>query len=103
MKRQIKRLSPHQNGKVFAILLAVSVLPIFTPMMIIMTFVMPDVDPNGNHVEFPKMMFALMPIFYLIFGYISTAIGCLIYNFIFRFIGGFEFEFKDDETHDVSS
>ncbi len=105
MKRQIKRFSPHQNGKVFAVLMALSFLPIFIPMMIIMTFMVPNVDPNGNPVEFPKMMFALMPLFYLVIGYISTAIGSLIYNFIarFKFIGGFELEFKEEEPGSVSS
>jgi len=100
MKRQIKRLSPHQNGKVFAIVMSLSMLLIFIPMMIIMTYAMPEVDRNGNPIEFPKMMFAIMPLLYLIFGYVSTAVSCLIYNLIFRieFIGGIEFEFKEDET-----
>ena len=39
-----------------------------------------------------------MPFFYLVFGYISTVIGSAIYNYLFRFIGGFEFEVNDEDT-----
>lgn len=92
MKKQIKRLSPHQNAKVFAILMTVGAIVMFIPMAIVMSFVGPQVDQNGNPVELPIMMFAIMPFFYLIFGYIFTAVACAIYNYFFRFIGGIEFE-----------
>jgi hypothetical protein len=95
MRKQIKRLSPHQNGKVFAILMTVAALFMFIPMAIIMLFVAPQVDQNGNPIEFPVVMFAIMPFFYLIFGYIFTVIGCAVYNFFYRFIGGLEFETED--------
>jgi len=40
-------------------------------------------------------MFLLFPTFYIIFGYIFTLIGCAIYNFLFKYIGGFEYESRD--------
>jgi len=92
MKKQIKRLSPHQNGKVFGIVMAIIILPIFLPMTLIMSFTMPQVDQQGHPMHFPMIIFWLMPIFYFIFGYISVVMGCVIYNFIFKYIGGFEFE-----------
>ena len=95
MKKQIKRLSPHQNAKVFAILMTVGAIVMFIPMAIIMLLVGPQVDQNGNPVESSIMMFAIMPFFYLIFGYIFTAIACAIYNVFFRFIGGIEFETEE--------
>ena len=95
MKKQIKRLSPHQNGKVFAILMTVGAITMFVPMAIIMSLMGPQVDQNGNPVEFPVVMFAIMPFFYLIFGYIFTAIACAIYNLFYRFIGGIEFETEE--------
>jgi hypothetical protein len=98
MKKQIRRLSPHQNAKVFGILMAVSSLVIFTPFIVIAMFTAPDVDQHGNPVTFPKYLFILFPIFYLIMGYLMTVIGCAIYNFLFRFIGGFEFEVRDENT-----
>ncbi|MDI3326893.1 hypothetical protein QKW35_21160 [Pontibacterium granulatum] len=97
MKKQIRRFSPHQNAKVFAVLMAVSIVPFFVPMLIMMGFTMPDVDRHGNPIDFPMMMFWMMPFIYLIFGYISVAIGCAIYNFLFRFVGGIEVEISDIE------
>ena len=99
MKKQIKRLAPHQNGKVFGILMAVSTLPMLGLMMVPMLFMMPKVDNTGNPIDFmfPFGMFLLMPIFYLVFTYLFVALGCWVYNVLFKFIGGFEFEFKEDE------
>ena len=98
MKKQIKRLSPHQNGKVFAILTTVGSIIMFIPMAIVMSLAGPQVDQNGNPVEFPIMMFAILPFFYLIFGYLFTVVACAIYNFFFRFIGGIEFETEEKGT-----
>lgn len=95
MKKQIKRLSPHQNGKVFGILMAVATLPFFLPMILTMNFAVPQVDHQDNPVDFPFFLFALFPFLYLIFGYISVLIGCFIYNLLNRFIGGFEYEVEE--------
>ncbi len=97
MKTQIKRLSPHQNGKVFGVLMAVSSLVFILPMFGMMSF-MPQVDQHGNPVGFPTFMILLMPLFYLVFGYISVAIGCFIYNFFVKYIGGIEFELEDKDA-----
>ena len=103
MKKQVKRLSPHQNGKVFAILMMVGATIMFIPMAIMMSLIGPQVDQNGNPVELPIVMFAIMPFFYLIFGYIFTAIACAIYNLLFRFIGGFEFETVEKGVSDYEA
>ena len=39
MKKQIRRLSPHQNGKVFAVLMTIGALVIFIPMTLMMFFI----------------------------------------------------------------
>lgn len=98
MKKQIKRLSPHQNGKVFGLLMAVSSLFLFVPMAVMMSAIGPPVDQHGNEVVFPSALFIAMPIFYAIFGYIFTAIGCALYNFLFKYIGGFEFEVIEESA-----
>ena len=98
MKKQIRRMSPHQNGKVTGILMAVSSLVFFVPFFAIAMFFGPDVDQHGNPVTFPKFLFILFPILYLVIGYLMTAIGCAIYNFFFRYIGGFEFEVQDENA-----
>ena len=88
MKKQIKRLSPHQNGKVFGVLMVVATMPFLIPT-IIMLITMPQYD---NAVGSPSAMLIGAPFLYLIFGYITVVIGCCFYNFIQKFIGGFEFE-----------
>ena len=99
MKRQIKQLSLHQNGKVAGILMAVTSLPMFLLMIVPMVFMTPKVDQAGNPIDFgfPFVIFLLMPLFYLVFTYLFTAFGCWVYNKFFKFIGGFEFEFNQDQ------
>lgn len=98
MKKQIKRLSPQQNGKVFGVLMAVGSLVFLVPMFLVMLFVVPDVDQYGNPVIFPRILVIVFPVFYLVFGYLAIAIGSALYNFLFKFIGGFEFETKDESA-----
>jgi hypothetical protein len=43
-------------------------------------------------------MMLMMPIFYLVFGYVMVAIGCAVYNFMFKYIGGIEFESTNNGT-----
>jgi ABC-type multidrug transport system fused ATPase/permease subunit len=94
MKKQIRRISPHQNGKVFAVLMAISSLIFVIPMSVIMFLAMPGPDQYGSPANF---MFLLFPFIYLVLGYLGTAFVSLIYNYLFRFIGGFEFEFNDED------
>ena len=83
------------HRKVFGVLMAVASLVFVVPMFLIMLFAVPAVDQHGNPTDFPKFLVILFPILYLVFGYLTTAIGSAIYNFLFRYIGGFEFEVKD--------
>jgi hypothetical protein len=98
MKKQISRFSPHQNAKVFGILMAVGSLVFVLPFFSIAMLFGPDVDQHGNPVTFPKFMLILFPILYLVVGYLMTVIGCAIYNFFFRYIGGIEYEVKDENA-----
>lgn len=86
MKQQVARFSPHQNGKVFAVLMAVSSLVFIVPFGL---FAMVSAPEGARG---PMSMFLVMPFIYLVFGYISVAIGCAVYNFMFKYIGGIEFE-----------
>jgi len=86
MKQQVRRLSPHQNAKVFAILFAVSSLIFVVPFGLITMATLP------KEAGFGSFFFLAFPVVYLVFGYISTAIGCAIYNLLFKYIGGFEYE-----------
>lgn len=91
MKTRIRNLSPHQNGKVFAILMAVTSLVFAVPFMLIAG----AMAPKGS--GFPVFMVLLFPILYLVFGYVSIAIGCWVYNVLARFTGGIEFEAQSVE------
>ena len=86
MKQQIARFSPHQNGKVFAILMLVVSLIFMVPFMLLAFATAPaEAKP-------PMMLLLAMPVLYLVFGYLSIVIGCAIYNVLFKHIGGIEFE-----------
>ena len=93
MKIQINRLSPHQNAKVFAILMAISSLLFIIPMVLTFSLISPGVDVKGNPIPQPGLgMFLLFPFIYLVMGYVMVGAGCIIYNFMFKYIGGIEFE-----------
>ena len=86
MKQQIARFSPHQNGKVFAILMTAGAVVFMLPFMLFVFMTAPaEARP-------PVLFFLAMPILYLVMGYVSVAIGCVIYNALFKHIGGIEFE-----------
>jgi ABC-type Na+ efflux pump permease subunit len=93
MKVQIARFSPHQNGKVFGVLMALGSLVFVIPMVALSSLMPAVTDAQGNPIpQPPVMLFLLFPVIYLVMGYIMVAIGCAIYNFMFRFIGGIEYE-----------
>lgn len=91
MKQQIARFSPHQNGKVMAILMAVGSLVFVIPFMLIAMASAPaEARP-------PALFMLAMPILYLVMGYISVAVGCWVYNLLFKYIGGIEYEVRGVE------
>lgn len=94
MKQQISRLSPHQNGKVFGVLMGLGSLVVILPFMLVMM----AFTPGGNAGSPQVLMFLLMPLFYVVFGYLSVAVGCLLYNVMFKHLGGIEYEAKGEET-----
>ena len=96
MKVQIARFSPHQNAKVFSVLMALGSLLFVVPMFIAFSFMPTGVDARGNPVEPPPAFLAfLFPFVYLIMGYIMVAVGCWFYNFMAKYLGGFEYEARD--------
>jgi hypothetical protein len=93
MKTQIARLSPHQNGKVFAILMALSSFMFVVPMAFVFSFIPPGTDAHGSPVAQPSVfMLLLFPVLYLVMGYVLIALGSVIYNFMFKYVGGIEYE-----------
>ena len=92
MKTQIKRLSPHQNGKVFGVMMALGSLIFVLPMAAIVAFFPTPTNAAGQSLMPAAWIYLCVPIIYLIMGYLMTAAGCFFYNVAYRYIGGIEFE-----------
>jgi hypothetical protein len=86
MKVMIKRLPPHQNAKVVAILMALASLVFVLPWFLVITLT----TPAGMRP--PLLMLVLLPLIYLVLSYVMVAVSCAVYNRMYRFIGGLEFE-----------
>ena len=83
MKKQILSFSPLQTAKVFAVLYFVMSIPLIG-FMAISFALSPAPAPRTGFL-------VLLPFFYLIFGFIFTAIGALIYNLVAKWVGGIEY------------
>jgi hypothetical protein len=86
MKQQVARLSPHQNAKVMAVMMAVISLIFVLPFMLIGSLF------GLGGARGSLWMLIAAPIFYLVFTYIVWVIVCAIYNALVPFIGGLEYE-----------
>ena len=93
MKIQIARVSPHQNAKVFGILMGAMTLILAIPMFFLMLSIPAGVDRNGNPMAPPPAWIVLLfPFVYLVMGYLMVIIACWFYNVVARFVGGIEYE-----------
>ena len=91
MKR-IRRFGVLQTSKVAAVIYFLLSLVFAVPFAIISSAAGSEIPgfPAGGGI----VMAILLPIFYGAFGFIATAIGCLIYNAIAGWVGGIEVEFE---------
>jgi hypothetical protein len=96
MKIQVQRFSPHQNAKVFGILMALGTLIFAIPMFFAFLYMPPGVDARGNPVGPPPAWVVLLfPVVYFVVGYVMVAISCWFYNFMVKYIGGIEYETRE--------
>ena len=92
MKQQVARFSPHQNGKVFAVLMAASSLVFVLPFLLISVFTsMGSMGPS-------LLMMLMFPVMYLVLGYLMVLVGCMVYNFMVPYIGGIEYESRETDV-----
>ena len=85
MAQQIRRFGVGQTAKVIGALYALMGL-VFVPIALIASMFSPNKSDFGAG-------FALaLPIIYGVLGFIFTAIGCAIYNFVAGLVGGIEVE-----------
>ena len=94
MKRTLKRISPLKAAKIAALLYAcigLVIIPLF-----VLSFMF-DPEING----FVAVIVSLIvPIFYMIIGFLGTLITCALYNFIAKHIGGIEVEIAGAEPQE---
>lgn len=96
--KSITKFSAHKTALTFSCFMALSSLVFLIPMSLIFLNA-PMTDPDGNPVSpaMPVGFMMAMPFFYLILGYIMTAIGAWIYNFVSKFTGGIQLELSDNQ------
>lgn len=85
MPQQIRRFGVGQTAKVAGALYGLMGL-VFVPVVLIISMVSPAEAGFG-----PGFALAL-PIIYGVLGFIFTALGCVLYNFVAGLVGGVEVE-----------
>jgi hypothetical protein len=87
MGQQIRRFGIVQTAKVIAVLYFLVGLVLLPVFLVIATF-------SPKEAEFGSGFALALPVIYGVMGFIATAIGCAIYNFIAGFVGGIEVELE---------
>ena len=91
MKR-VKSFGVFQTAKVMAIILFFTSAVILIPVALLSS-----IAGGARFLGFPfggGLIFFLLPFLYAIMGFIMTAISCLVYNVIAKWVGGIELEFE---------
>ena len=88
MRKRITRISPWQLGKVLAVLYAIFSIPIALVMGVAASF-----QPPGR--SLPWAMIVAIPIFYVVFGFLFSALGAWLYNLVAKWTGGVEYEAQE--------
>jgi hypothetical protein len=91
MPQQIRRFGVLQTAKVIAVLYGLMGL-VFVPIFLVVAMFSPSKDSPGAGFAL------LMPIIYAVLGFVFTAIGCAIYNFVAGLVGGIEVELDSRST-----
>ncbi|WP_234262936.1 hypothetical protein [Hydrogenophaga sp. NFH-34] len=81
---RIRRFSPHQNAKVFAVLSTVGVAIFVWPFWL---FLGSSAPWEAQHLHW---FVWLAPLFYFVMTYLTVFIGCLVFNLFSSFTGGIE-------------
>ena len=85
MAQQLRRFSIAQTAKVLGLLYGLMGL-------IILPFFLLGVMFSPNETGFGVGFVVVLPILYGVFGFIFTAIGCALYNWVASMVGGIEIE-----------
>lgn len=103
MKVQLKKIAPFQAGKMLAALyglMALLMVPFFVIAMAAGSFAS-QAQGAGSNAAPMAMAFGMgigfmiaMPLIYAVMGFVFGVLGALLYNFLAKWIGGFEVEFE---------
>jgi formate-dependent nitrite reductase membrane component NrfD len=88
MRKRITRVSPFQIGKVFAVLYALISIP-----FVLIAAVAGSM--GAAEAGMPMWLLVIIPIVYLVFGFIFTAIAAWLYNVVAGWTGGVEYTTED--------
>ncbi|MEO9803797.1 MAG: hypothetical protein ABJF04_11140 [Reichenbachiella sp.] len=89
---RVKRFGVLQTAKIVAVIYALVSLVILMPFFLIGSMLSEEFFPELE--EFGAVAVVMLPIVYGIFGFIFTAVGCVVYNLIASFTGGIEIEME---------
>lgn len=89
MRKRIVRISPLQAGKVFAVLYG-----LISISMTLMAGLSPHLGSTTTQ-PFPWGLFALMPVAYVVAGFIFTDFAAWLYNLVAGWTGGIEFVMEE--------
>lgn len=92
--KQVISISGHQTSKVIAICGAIISL-LFWPLFLLSAIPLLLKQGFSAAAAAPMLIFILMPLFYLVLGYLFTRLGCFIYNKVAKKWGGIEFSLGD--------
>jgi hypothetical protein len=88
MKMNIRSFSVVQTSKIAAVLyFAISL--IFVPLFTIAIAMNPHTSKGG------LVFVVFLPLVYGVVGFLVTAIACLLYNWLAKFVGGAEFTIEE--------
>ena len=91
MRKRIVRVAPVQLGKVAAVFYGLFSIPLVLIMVVVNAM-----SPQGSGMAMGFMI--LLPVFYVVFGFIVMAIGAWLYNLIVKWTGGIEYETQETGT-----
>lgn len=84
MQKQIIHIAPLQAAKVIGVFYFLISIPFAVLMLLSFSFSPAETRP-------PLGILIAAPLFYLIFGFVFTAISAWLYNLVAKWIGGIEF------------
>ena len=88
--KRIKRFGVMQTAKIVSVLYFILAFVFIIPFVLIGSALPTEQFFPGS--SFSSIIFLILPFFYAIIGFVTTAIGCALYNLLAKYIGGIEFE-----------